>query len=158
MVGAWFATRSHQEAGKARLDWRAYDAEVGPFLNGDAIRRGGTAARRAGDFGEIRSPTVFETEDAGKAVLDRMGHALPAERLGRPSIPISLGRTGQPRLPGDAGARKRVPSASNPKLRNLVTMPFNEKLENVVQIWAPLVNCLEPKPGYADFCEPGSAA
>jgi hypothetical protein len=49
--------------------------------------------------------------------------------------------------------RGRVSAQVEPRLRSLVTTPFTRKLEDVVQIWAPLVNCLEPKPGHADFCD-----
>jgi hypothetical protein len=41
----------------------------------------------------------------------------------------------------------------DPKIRNLVTTTFNSLLEDVVQIWVPLVNCLELKPGFKGFCE-----
>jgi hypothetical protein len=40
-----------------------------------------------------------------------------------------------------------------PSLRSLVTVPFTQKLAGVVQIWVPLVNCLELKPGFPDFCD-----
>jgi len=36
-------------------------------------------------------------------------------------------------------------------------VPFTQKLENVVQIWVPLVNCLEPRPGSDDFCHESPA-
>jgi hypothetical protein len=33
-----------------------------------------------------------------------------------------------------------------------VTVPFTPELEPVVRIWVPLINCLEKKPGFDDFC------
>jgi hypothetical protein len=58
--------------------------------------------------------------------------------------------------------RGRISAQVEPRLRNLVTVPFTPKLAEVVQIWVPLVNCLELKPGFPDFCDatppPGSYA
>src|SRR6185369_5785154 len=49
--------------------------------------------------------------------------------------------------------RGRAASQVEPRVRSLVTIPFTPKLEDVVQIWVPLVNCLEPKAGFPDFCD-----
>jgi hypothetical protein len=49
--------------------------------------------------------------------------------------------------------RGRVAARADPKLPSLVTLPFTRKLEEVVQIWVPLVNCLEPKPDFPDYCD-----
>ena len=48
--------------------------------------------------------------------------------------------------------RGRVSAQVEPRLRNLLTVHFTQKLAEVVEIWVPLVNCLELKPGYPDFC------
>jgi hypothetical protein len=49
--------------------------------------------------------------------------------------------------------RGKVAEQARPKVPRLVTVAFNRKLEDVVEIWVPLVNCLEVKPGYPDYCD-----
>ena len=33
-----------------------------------------------------------------------------------------------------------------------ITTPFNVNLKDLVRIWVPLVNCLEPRPSFANYC------
>lgn len=140
------------EAGKMQLDWRQYDAEVGPFLNGVAIPEGEPLHGARATSAEIRTPMVFETEEREKLYWtewtkhfqqngwsDRLFLYLWDEPASR-DFPAVL-------------KRGRVSAQVEPKLRNLLTVPFTQKLAEVVQIWVPLVNCLELKPGYPDFCD-----
>ncbi|SPF48784.1 exported hypothetical protein [Candidatus Sulfopaludibacter sp. SbA4] len=53
-------------AGKMQVDWREYDAEVGPFLNGVAIPEGEPLQGARATSAEIRMPKVFETEELEK--------------------------------------------------------------------------------------------
>ena len=48
--------------------------------------------------------------------------------------------------------RARVVLGADPEIRSLVTVPFTSKLEKTVQIWVSLVNCLEKRPDFDDFC------
>jgi hypothetical protein len=41
---------------------------------------------------------------------------------------------------------------ADPQLRVLTTTPLDPRLGGEIDIWAPLVNCFEKKPGYAGFC------
>jgi hypothetical protein len=41
---------------------------------------------------------------------------------------------------------------AHPKLRNLVTAAYSAQLSEVIDIWVPLINCFESKPGFPDFC------
>ena len=50
-----------------RLDWREYDAEVGPFLNGVAIPEGEPLYGARATSAEIRTPRVFESEEQEKS-------------------------------------------------------------------------------------------
>ena len=52
----------------------------------------------------------------------------------------------------DVLRRGRIAAESDSRIRSLVTVPFTGLLKKVVDTWVPLVNCLEPKPGSADFC------
>ena len=140
------------EAGTMQLDWREYDAEVGQFLNGDAIFAGEPLHGARATSAEIRTPSIFESDEQEKQYWmewtrhfqrkgwsDRLFLYLWDEPASR-DFPKVL-------------ARGRVSLQVVPKLRNLVTVPFTRELAQVVQIWVPLVNCLELKPGFPDFCE-----
>jgi hypothetical protein len=48
--------------------------------------------------------------------------------------------------------RGRAALSAAPTLRTLLTMAFDARLQDVVKIWVPLVNCLEPKPGFNEYC------
>jgi hypothetical protein len=143
---------SRESGGNMRLDWRDYDAEVGPFLNGSAIPDGEPLPGARVTSAEIRTPEKFEGPEQQKAYwtewtrhfqqkgwYDRLFLYLwdePAKR----DFPELL-------------KRGRAASQVEPRVRSLVTIPFTPKLEDVVQIWVPLVNCLEPKAGFPDFCD-----
>ena len=140
------------DAGKMQLDWREYDAEVGPFLDGAAIPGGEPLHGARATSAEIRMPAAFQNDEQEKLYWtewtkhfqqkgwsDRLFLYLWDEPAGR-DFPEVL-------------KRGRISAQVEPKLRDLVTAPFTQKLAEVVQIWVPLVNCLELKPGFPDFCE-----
>lgn len=143
---------SRESGGKMRLDWHEYDAEVGPFLNGSAIPDGEPLQGARVTSAEIRTPQTFESPEQQKAYwtewtrhfqqkgwYDRLFLYLWDEPTKR-DFPELL-------------KRGRAAVQVEPRVRSLVTIPFTSKLEDVVQIWVPLVNCLEPKPGFPDFCD-----
>ena len=139
------------EGGKMHLDWREYDGEVGPFLNGAAIPEGDPLSGARATSAEIRTPKVFETEEQEKLYWTEW--ATHFQRKGW-SDRLFLYLWDEPAGSDfrDVVTRGRVSAQVEPKLRNLVTIPFTLKLAEVVEIWVPLVNCLEIKPGYPDFC------
>jgi hypothetical protein len=140
------------DGGKMRLDWRAYDAEVGPFLNGTAIPAGEPLHGARATSAEIRTPSAFEPKEMEKLYWTEW--AKHFQRNGWSSR-LFLYLWDEPAT-GDFPEvlkRGRVSLLAKPRVRNLVTVPFTSKLEEVVQIWVPLVNCLTVKPGYPDFCD-----
>lgn len=138
--------------GKMRLDWRAYDAEVGPFLNGVVIPEGEPLHGARATSAEIRTPKDFKPRAHAKLYWSEWTkHFRSKGWSGR----LFLYLWDEPSS-GDYPAvleRGRVSAQTKPSLRNLVTVPFNKSLDEVVDIWVPLVNCLEVKPDYPDFCE-----
>lgn len=140
------------DAGKMQLDWRDYDAEVGPYLNGVAIPAGEPLYGARATSAEIRTPKDFETPEQEKSYWSEWSKHF--QRKGW-SDRLFLYLWDEP-ASGDFPEvlkRGRVSAQAEPRLRNLVTVPFTRKLEEVVQIWVPLVNCLKLKPGYDDFCD-----
>jgi len=150
-VGSMVSPAFSYDAGKMQMDWRVYDKEIGPFLDGAAIAEGEPLYGAKVTSVDLRTPTAIDVEEQQilywtewtkhfqqKGWLDRLFLYLWDEpAAGDFQKVLQRGRASQ-----------RV----DPKVRNLLTTPFSAKLEKVVQIWVPLVNCLELKPGYDDFC------
>ncbi len=152
-VGSMVSPAYAYESGKVRLDWRTYDAEIGPFLNGTAIAEGEPLYGARVTSVDLRAPPAIENKEEQvlywaawskhfqqNGWLDRLFLYLFDEPAAS-DFPAVL-------------ERGRLSQLVTPKIRNLVTTPFTTKLGSAVQIWAPLVNCLERKPGFDDFCSP----
>ena len=139
-------------AGKMQLDWREYDAEVGPFLNGAAIPEGEPLYGARATSAEIRTPKVFETEEQEKLYWTEWTKHFQQKGWGDRLFLYLWDEPASRDFP-EVLKRGRVSLQVEPRLRNLLTVPFTRNLAEVVQIWVPLVNCLEIKPGYPDFCD-----
>jgi Domain of unknown function (DUF4091) len=136
--------------GRLHIDWGPYDAEVGPFLNGGILRDGPLHGAQATSV-ELRTPAAFDSEEQRSAYLaEWLNHFRKrgwADRLflylwdePKPADYQQVVKKGQASLAAGSG------------IRDLVTAPFSSLLEPVVQIWVPLINCLEKKPGFDDYC------
>ncbi|HEY7333382.1 MAG TPA: glycoside hydrolase domain-containing protein [Bryobacteraceae bacterium] len=137
--------------GQIHVDWARYDAEVGPFLDGTILPSGPLRGARATTI-DLRTPGAFESPERRSLYLSAwMKHFQQkgwSDRLflylwDEPTLAdfpkvLSLGR----------GAL-----ATDPRIRDLVTVPYTSKLADVVQIWTPLINCLERKADGDDFCQ-----
>lgn len=135
---------------RMQLDWRDYDAEVGPFLQGTAI------SSKEALYGAVATSIDLRTQpgltaDEQRAYLrawtkhfrdkgwsDRLFFYVWDEP--KPTDYPAVLQRGQAALEAD------------PTIRNLVTAPFAKRLQEVVRVWVPLVNCLIKKPGFDDFC------
>jgi len=140
------------DAGKMQLDWRDYDAEVGPFLNGVAVPEGEPLQGARATSAEIRTPKAFETDEQEKLYWTEWTKHFQQKGWADRLFLYLWDEPASSDYP-EVLKRGRVSEQASPRLRNLVTVAFTRKLEEVVQIWVPLVNCLELKPGYADFCD-----
>jgi len=136
---------------KMQLDWRDYDDEMTPFMNGTSIPESEPLHGARATSAEIRMPNAFENDEIARSYWTEWTKHFQqkgwADRL-------FLYLWDEPK-PGDLPAvlkKGRVAMQSEPRPRALLTTPFTPMLADVVQIWVPLVNCLEAKPGFADFC------
>ena len=139
-------------AGKMQLDWRDYDAEVGPFLDGAAIPEGEPLRGARATSAEVRTPGVFETKEQERLYWTEWSRHFQLKGWSDRLFLYLWDEPSSRDFP-EVLKRGKVAMQVDPKVRSLVTIPFTEKLEAVVQIWVPLVNCLELKPGFADFCD-----
>lgn len=142
--------------GDVRIDWRAYDNEVGPFLDGKGIPKGEPLYGARATSTDLRTPAEFPNPGdqtaywaewmkhfRSKGWQDRLYLYLWDEP--DPAVYPKVEKRGEAALHADAG------------IRGLLTLPFTPQLANVVQIWVPLVNCLEARPGSDDFCHESPA-
>jgi hypothetical protein len=149
--GSMVPPKVRSEGGRIQIDWHAYDAEVGPFLNGTEIPEGEPLYGAKATSVDLRMPTAFPRDDQQASYLAAsVQHFEQSGWFDR----LFLYLWDEP-APADYPkvlARGRAVLRSSPKIRNLLTSPYTSQLEQVVQIWTPLVNCLERKPGAGDFC------
>lgn len=138
--------------GRMKLDWREYDAEVGPFLNGTVIPAGQPLYGARATSAEIRTPKDFTPKEQEKLYWTEWTKHFRSKGWGDRLFLYLWDEPGSSDFP-EVLNRGRVSALARPRVQNLVTVPFTRKLEEVVQIWVPLVNCLTVKPGYPDFCD-----
>ena len=152
-VGSMVSPAISYDAGKMQLDWRLYDAEIGPFLDGSAIAEGEPLYGAKATSVDLRTPGAVETEGRQVMYLEEwIKHFQKRGWLDR----LFLYLWDEP-APADFSKvlqRGRAYQRAAQKIPNLVTTPFSPKLEEVTQIWTPLVNCLGSRPGFDDFCAP----
>lgn len=149
--GSMVAPRYHYSHGEMQIDWSAYDTEVEPFLEGTLLTENEPLHGAKATSVELRTPGMFPNEEQQAAYWAAwMRHFEEKGWTNR----LFLYLWDEPTAVDFAKVLRRGRAAlqADPRIRNLVTVPFTKKLEEVVHIWVPLVNCLERKPDYADFC------
>ena len=150
--GSGVPPKHSYKAGQMQIDWGPYDAEIRPFLDGTVITPGEPLQGAKATSVDLRSPAIFETDDQQMAWW-RAWSAHFEEAGWRDRLFLYLwdepAATDYPKVL----QRGRTAVRADAAIRNLVTVPFTKKLNEVVRIWVPLVNCLIVKPGFDDFCE-----
>jgi hypothetical protein len=137
--------------GRIHIDWQAYDAEVGPFLDGTAIPEGEPLYGARATSVDLRTPSRFpRAEQQAGYWTESVQHFRQSGWYDRLFLYLwdEPSAADYPKVL----ARGRSALLADPGIRNLVTTPFTPELEEVVRIWTPLVNCLVRKPGFDDFC------
>jgi hypothetical protein len=150
--GSMVPPKYSYDSGRMRLNWRTYDAEVGPFLDGGAISEGEPLYGARATSVEMRTPPALETEEQQALYWTQYARHFQQKGWLNRLFLYLWDEPAKGAFP-EVLKRGRVALQVDPRIRSLVTVPFTEQLAHVVQIWVPLVNCLEPKPGYDDFCE-----
>lgn len=133
------------------VDWRSYDAEVGPFLDGTAVGPGEPLAGARATSVDVRIPGGSQSQEQRVQYLSEwLRHFRQRGWIDR----LFLYLWDEPRQEDSQALvdRGRAALRAAPELRTLVTTPFNPNIRDVVRIWVPLVNCLERRPGFDDYC------
>ena len=128
------------ENGKAVVDWRAYDAEVGPFLDGSLLPSGARFTSA-----EVRDSRQART-DAEKTAYYR-AFAEHFKAKGWPAQLFFYAKD-EPKpedVPLVQAQSKRVRAAGG--IPVLVTTPLDDALRGSADILTPTLNCFYPRPG-----------
>ena len=129
------------EGGKAEVDFRAYDAEVGPFLEGTALPSG--ARFTTIDVRDSKSARTDEEKAAYYRAF--VEHLRQKDWRAQPFFYAK----DEPK-PEDVQlvrAQARRVRASGNQVPVLVTSPLDEALNESADILAPTLNCFFPRPG-----------
>ncbi len=130
--------------GRGRVDFRAYDQEVGPFLDGTADPGGPAEGARWSAF-ELRRPRGLTATEQAQYLTVVVRHLRARGWIGR----VFDYTADEPQPPRFAELRRRAAQlrASAPEIPRLVTHTLDASLLGAVDIWCPPINLLDDKPG-----------
>lgn len=131
-------------AGKLVVDFSAYDAEVGPFLDGTADR-GGPADGARWSAVDLRVPQKLAGPERDEYVRQMVAHLRARGWLDR-AFDYTFDEPPDDRL-GEVRARAAALHRATPAVPRLVTHAFDARLHGSVDIWCPIVNFVDDKPG-----------
>ena len=137
--------------GRVHLDWSAYDAEVGPFLDGTALPDSWPLHGARWTSVELRAPSSFDNNEQQALYFAASADHFQQKGWGNRLFFYLWDEPAAADF-DKVLQRGQAVLAADPHIRNLVTVPFSIKLANVVQIWVPLVNCLERKSDADEYC------
>ena len=115
------------DAGQMQIDWRQYDAEVGPFLDGVAIPEGEPLQGARATSVEIRTPKPSRPRSRRRCI-GRNGPSTSSRKVGCDRLFLYLWDEPASGDFPEVLKRGRVSAQVDPRLRNLVTVPFTRKL------------------------------
>jgi hypothetical protein len=151
--GAMNPPRIHSFGDRPNIDWKDYDAEVGPFLDGTAIRSNEPLAGAKATTIDLPQNETLQT-DQQKVVYWRAvaSHFREKGWLSR----LFNYLWDEPTLDNSAALvrRGRLVHSADPEIKNAVTAPLHRDWADAVDIWIPLVNCFASRQGFRDFCSP----
>jgi hypothetical protein len=137
--------------GGTAIDWSAYDREVGPFLDGAVLAGNDPLPGAKATTADLRLPPELTEEQNQPYYRQWIQHFREKGWLDR----LFYYLRDEPRIETYRNVAEKGSAAhrADPAVRNLVTVALNRGLEGAVDIWAPLINCLEMKPGFPPYCK-----
>ena len=120
-----------------RIDWRAYDAEVAPFLDGTALPSG--ARWTAVELREPARLTRAQRRSWRRAWIEHF-----AERGWLDRLFVYVQDEPRPEDFPRVEDRARELREDAPEVRRLLTTAWSDRLPSI-DLWVPLLNCLDPR-------------
>jgi hypothetical protein len=137
----------------ALIYWDAYDKVMAPFLNGSVFAGDDPLAGARLTSVDVRTPALLTSSEQQidfwrqtsahfrkHGWFDRLFNYVWDEP--NPSHSEALLRRGE------------VVHRADPEIKNLITSSLRAEWSPVVDIWAPVINCLEQEPGRPENCKP----
>jgi hypothetical protein len=144
--GTWDPPEFHRAGEKVEVDFRAYDRELLPFLEGKALPGG------------ARMTSVeLRTHPGLKGDAERVAYwKAQADHLAKKGFPgvLFAYEKDEPRL-GDLpeiARHARLVRSADRRIQVLVTASLSPLLEGLVDIWTPNLNCLFVRESPGEFC------
>ena len=136
---------------RVSIDWHAYDGEVAPLLEGKTVSGDDPLPGARATTVEVRAPSSFDSGDCESAYYAAwMKHF--QEKGWDSRLFLYLWDEPKPADASKVADHARTVLHAAPALLNLITTPFTANLDDLVRIWVPLVNCLESRPSFANYC------
>ncbi|HUB06965.1 MAG TPA: DUF4091 domain-containing protein [Myxococcales bacterium] len=132
--------------GGLKLDFTGYDRELGPLLDGTAVRSGARFTST-----DVRLAPGLATDAEKIAYLRATAEHLRSRGWLDRAFLYAADEPSPPDFP-KVVALARLAHEADPELRVLVTVPLQRALEGSVDIWTVNVNCLVVKDDPAEFC------
>ena len=133
------------------VEWSGYDKEVGPFLDGTALTKTEPLYGAKATSIDVRSNSDADTDEKKVEYLRAwVRHFEEKGWLDRLFLYVWDEPT-RDDLPKVAEQAKLARQA-DPRLRVLLTTSYDAGLDELVDIWTPLINCVDPKPGFPQYC------
>jgi hypothetical protein len=140
-----------RSGGRITIDWRMYEREQAPFLDGTIFGPGDPLPGASVTAVDLRTHGDAHSEEdqvlywrawvrhfRERGWSDRLYHYLWDEPSSKDMPQVA--------------ARGKLSRRADPQLQNLVTAALDRRLVDVIDIWAPLINCFDSKPGFPAFC------
>ena len=133
------------------INWYSYDSEVGPFLDGTVLTDKDPLPGAKATTADLRLPSELTEEQNLPYYRQWIQHFREKGWLNR----LFYYLRDEPRIETyrKVAEKGREAHRADPGVRNLVTVAVNRELEGAVDIWVPLINCFEMKPGFPPYCE-----
>ena len=130
--------------GRVELDFTAYDAEVGPFLDGTADRGGPAEGARFSTL-DLRLPAKLEGAIRERYAKVMLAHLRDKGWLDR-VFDYTFDEPADDKLKEARAKSERVQKVA-PGVPRLITKILTPALTGAVDIWCPPVNYVDDKPG-----------
>ncbi|RJS26993.1 hypothetical protein DRW03_00995 [Corallococcus sp. H22C18031201] len=130
----------HFEKGRAVVDWRAYDAEMAPFLEGTALPSGARFTTT-----DVRDNKKASTDTEKVAYYRAFAEHFQQKGWAAQLFFYAKDEPKPADVPLVRAQSKRVREAGH--IPVLVTSPLDDALKGTADILAPTLNCFYPRPG-----------
>jgi len=133
------------------INWDSHDSEVGPLLDGTILADKDPLPGAKATTAELRVPPELTEEQELPYYRQWIQHFREKGWLDR----LFYYLRDEPRIETyrKVAEKGRAAHRADPEVRNLVTVALNRELKGAVDIWVPLINCFEMKPGFPPYCE-----